>query len=183
MDRGNLYFNPWTPHGGKEHHEPYDMAGQAAPSWGGSGQAQGSGWEACMITAWHIWKARCKSEFEGATPCATRTLEDIQRTLQEQRRPAPNPVGQATQSSRRWEKPTNGAIKINCDASWCPRTHAADIGVLARDGEGTVIGGVNRKTWSKDITTMEALAKVRGTSVLGNSKPLTRLSLQRWREG
>lgn len=42
-----------------------------------TGTNQGRKWEACMITTWHIWKTRCKAEFEGARPNLTRVIDDI----------------------------------------------------------------------------------------------------------
>lgn len=44
------------------------------------GAAQRRHWD-CMITTWHIWKARYKAEFEGAQSNLIGILSDIQRDV------------------------------------------------------------------------------------------------------
>lgn len=48
-----------------------------------------------------------------------------------------------TQSHLRWTKPTVGAIRRNCDASWCNQSRRGGIGVVARNAEGHLVGGLN----------------------------------------
>lgn len=48
-------------------------------------------------------------------------------------------------------------IKVTCDASWCKLTWTCNIGILARNSEGQLIGGLNRKMTNDDIEMLEAM--------------------------
>lgn len=62
-------------------------------------------------------------------------------------------------------KPANGWVKINCDASWRRESNTGEIGVIARNETGQVIGGANRRKNGWNIEALEAEALLMGVSL------------------
>lgn len=54
--------------------------------------------------------------------------------------------------------PPLGTIRINCDALWCKQISMGGGGVVARDSNSEVVGGMNRRYRSDDVKTLEASA-------------------------
>lgn len=44
-----------------------------------------------------------------------------------------------------WRRSDQGCVKINCDASRCRQTKMGGIDVIARNADGCVVGGANRR--------------------------------------
>lgn len=59
-------------------------------------------------------------------------------------------------------KTRKGLDQNKLDASWCRETKIGGIGVIARDEEGRMIGGANRRTTGWNIESLEVEAILLG---------------------
>lgn len=96
-------------------------------------------WSLCMLTCWGIWKLRCTLAFESRSLRPDVVIEEIRQAFaeitgtwkpQQKREPQVSPG--------RWTAPREGVIKLSCDAAWTPGSGQGDLGVVARDRQGTV---------------------------------------------
>lgn len=113
-----------------------------------------------MWICWLIWRSRCKTAFEQTTP-NPKVVTDEGRKLQEEHNQLPkkkNSRPEQRQVQRRWEKPERDEIAINVDATWCQRTRAGGIGVVARNSNGILVGGTNCNTTGDNVDNLEAQA-------------------------
>lgn len=69
-----------------------------------------------------------------------------------------------------WIRPTEGIIKINCDAACNGGTGDGGIGVLARNHEGRIVGGTQCAKWTASIEILEARYVYEGVKLVIENK-------------
>lgn len=76
------------------------------------------------------------------------------------RSPAPPRIQSMGQHRRgepqHWVGSTLGTVKINCDVAWDSVSGRGGIGVVARNHEGRIIGGISRSDWAPSSVFLEA---------------------------
>lgn len=96
------------------------------------------------MTCWNIWKARCKTMFEGKMPNPATVVEEIKQACDEikglQR---VGPVVLNIRETQGWRASTPGTVKVNCDAAWYNQTMLGGISVVARTSDGRIVRGAN----------------------------------------
>lgn len=96
-------------------------------------------WSLCMLTCWGIWKLRCTLAFESRSLRPDVVIEEIRQAFAEITGTwKPQQKLEPRVSPGRWTAPREGVIKLSCDAAWTPGSGQGDLGVVARDRQGTV---------------------------------------------
>ncbi|XP_066373674.1 uncharacterized protein [Miscanthus floridulus] len=122
-----------------------------------------------VITLWFLWTNRntVREEKRG------RSAEELARSI----RVYANEVSQTLRSPRspkplrsvRWQKPPEGYLKLNCDASFINETKAGSWGFLIRDHDGEVVmSGRGRISYALSAFHAELIACLQGVHVASN---------------
>ncbi|GLT50327.1 hypothetical protein SLA2020_238190 [Shorea laevis] len=104
--------------------------------------------ERVAILCWKIWCARNKRIFEQNHESPTQTVCKANALLQEflsakvhDRLKNSSLAGLRLSSDIRWQKPSVGWYKFNCDTTFDPQRHRAAIAVVCRNELGQLISG------------------------------------------
>ncbi|OMO55402.1 hypothetical protein COLO4_36007 [Corchorus olitorius] len=68
----------------------------------------------------------------------------------------------------KWELPTPGWVKLNCDGTQDPMKKKVSIGVILRDDSGMIIRGANREAKAKSAIIAKAMAVKEGLQLAKN---------------
>lgn len=83
-------------------------------------------WRTTLITCWVIWKAKCEMVFQYLRPGSLAVIRNVRKMINELHSlQQPNPTPHENTDGMIWERPSQGIIKINCDATWCSLTRRA----------------------------------------------------------
>ncbi|KAK9038605.1 hypothetical protein V6N11_023464 [Hibiscus sabdariffa] len=70
-----------------------------------------------------------------------------------------------TNAPRQWTLPSPGVIKVNCDVSFDASLNIAGIAAVLRDSAGSIIGGANRTTAWKPLTSFKLPRQEKGLPI------------------
>lgn len=102
-------------------------------------------WHLWMWTCRIIWKKRCK-------PNPTAAVEEAKKLYVEYKNiPKVTNEVQRPRNSQGWEAPETGYVKVNCDASWCRQTKTGGLRVVARNSDGRLTEGANRRETRESV--------------------------------
>ncbi|GLU14963.1 hypothetical protein SLE2022_314970 [Rubroshorea leprosula] len=104
--------------------------------------------ERVATLCWQIWCARNKRIFEQSQESPTQTVYKASVLLQEflsakehDRLQIPSLAGLRLSSDIKWQKPSVGWYKFNCDTAFDPHSHRAATAVVCRNELGQLISG------------------------------------------
>ncbi|XP_070667372.1 uncharacterized protein [Malus domestica] len=124
---------------------------------------------------WRLWKSRNEIVFNGIYHQPLEVLEMWRKNTSEYREALAwdsledctsitKPNQEMQSSSKQWQKPSFGTIKINTDAAWCKHTMRSGMGWLGRDFAGVLqaaggsgVGYCHSAAAAKASTIREAL--------------------------
>ncbi|OMO61937.1 hypothetical protein CCACVL1_23137 [Corchorus capsularis] len=96
-------------------------------------------------TLWNIWKERCSTVFEKREPCPEIVIRRIRNGVTESQGILDS-IQKATAINKKepqqWERPEDNWCKANCDAAFCKESGYAGIGIIIRNSDAEVVGGL-----------------------------------------
>lgn len=108
--------------------------------------------EKIILACWSIWLSRNKAVFDGVEPQPFETLRMVKRLTEDylcsywvQRRSPLAIAGADSQQVTLWKRPSQGTIKINCDAAFYESLRMAGVAAIARNHMGIIVDAINVK--------------------------------------